>query len=102
MDRVTEKRGLPQSLKIRSPKPIAINDIPAQDGPRIPLNDREFSRVLGGGLVPGSITLLGGEPGIGKSTLLLQTALRNPHLRTLYVSGEESEHQVKMRAERVM
>ena len=102
VDRVIEKRGVPESIKNRAPKPVAINDIPAQDGPRIPLNDRELSRVLGGGLVPGSITLLGGEPGIGKSTLLLQTALRNPHLRTLYVSGEESEHQVKMRAERVM
>jgi DNA repair protein RadA/Sms len=101
VDRVEEKRGAPASVKSRNPKPIAIAEIPAQDGPRIPLSDREFSRVLGGGLVPGSITLLGGEPGIGKSTLLLQTALRNPHLKTLYVSGEESEHQVKMRAERL-
>ncbi len=101
VDRGEEKRGTPQSVKSRNPKPVAINEIPAQDGPRIPLSDREFSRVLGGGLVPGSITLLGGEPGIGKSTLLLQTALRNPHLKTLYVSGEESEHQVKMRAERL-
>ncbi|MBK9538115.1 MAG: DNA repair protein RadA [Flavobacteriales bacterium] len=100
-DRVEEKRGTPASIKGRNPKPIAIGDIPAQDGPRTPLSDRELSRVLGGGLVPGSITLIGGEPGIGKSTLLLQTALRNPHLRTLYVSGEESEHQVKMRAERL-
>lgn len=101
VDRVEEKRGSPQSVKSRNPKPIAIGEIPPQDGPRIPLSDRELSRVLGGGLVPGSITLLGGEPGIGKSTLLLQTALRNPHLRTLYVSGEESEHQVRMRAERL-
>ncbi len=101
VDRVEEKRGTPQSVKSRNPKPIAIGEIPPQDGPRIPLSDRELSRVLGGGLVPGSITLLGGEPGIGKSTLLLQTALRNPHLRTLYVSGEESEHQVRMRAERL-
>lgn len=101
LDRVEEKRGTPASVKGRNPKPIAIDDIPVQDGPRIPLSDRELSRVLGGGLVPGSITLIGGEPGIGKSTLLLQTALRNPHLKTLYVSGEESEHQVKMRAERL-
>ncbi|HRH70630.1 MAG TPA: DNA repair protein RadA [Flavobacteriales bacterium] len=101
VDRVEEKRGTPQRVKSRIPKPIAIDDIPAQDGPRIALSDRELSRVLGGGLVPGSITLLGGEPGIGKSTLLLQTALRNPQLKTLYVSGEESEHQVKMRAERL-
>ncbi len=101
VDRVEEKRGIPTSIKSRNPVPVAIEAIPAQDGPRIALSDRELSRVLGGGLVPGSITLLGGEPGIGKSTLLLQTALRNPHLKTLYVSGEESEHQVKMRAERL-
>ncbi|MBK9147414.1 MAG: DNA repair protein RadA [Flavobacteriales bacterium] len=101
LDRVEEKRGTPLSIKGRQPKPVAIHEIPAQDGPRIALHDRELSRVLGGGIVPGSITLIGGEPGIGKSTLLLQTALRNPHLRVLYVSGEESEHQVKMRAERL-
>lgn len=101
VDRVTEKRGTPESLRQRDVRPVAIGDIPAQDGPRISLSDPELARVLGGGLVPGSITLIGGEPGIGKSTLLLQTALRNPHLRTLYVSGEESEHQVKMRAERL-
>lgn len=100
-DRVEEKRGTPADLKGRHPQAIAIEDISAQDGPRIALSDRELSRVLGGGIVPGSIVLIGGEPGIGKSTLLLQTALRNPHLRTLYVSGEESEHQVKMRAERL-
>jgi len=102
MDRGEEKRGTPRSIKDRQAKPIAIADIAAQDGPRLALSDREFSRVLGGGLVPGSMVLLGGEPGIGKSTLLLQTALRNPHLRTLYVSGEESEHQVKIRAERLL
>lgn len=101
VDRVEEKRGTPASVKGRHPVPVAIEAIPAQDGPRIALSDGELARVLGGGLVPGSITLLGGEPGIGKSTLLLQTALRNPHLKTLYVSGEESEHQVKMRAERL-
>jgi DNA repair protein RadA/Sms len=101
LDRVEEKRGTPLSVKGRTPKPIAIADIPPQDGPRIPLNDVELSRVLGGGIVPGSIILIGGEPGIGKSTLLLQTAMRNPRLNTLYVSGEESEHQVRMRAERL-
>ncbi|MBL7963820.1 MAG: DNA repair protein RadA [Flavobacteriales bacterium] len=100
-DRVEEKRGTPDRVKNRNPKPIAIADIPAQDGPRIAVGDRELARVLGGGIVPGSIILIGGEPGIGKSTLLLQTALHNPHLKTLYVSGEESEHQVKMRAERL-
>lgn len=101
VDRVEEKRGTPASIKSRHPVPVPIDAIPAQDGPRIALSDKELSRVLGGGLVAGSMILLGGEPGIGKSTLLLQTALRNPHLKTLYVSGEESEHQVKMRAERL-
>ncbi len=101
VDRSEERSGIPAHLRERVPRPIQIKDIPEQDGPRITLNDRELLRVLGGGLVPGSMILLGGEPGIGKSTLLLQTAIRNPHLRTLYVSGEESEHQVKMRAERL-
>ena len=101
IDRVEEKRGTPASIKQRTPKPVAISEIALEDGPRIALHDKELDRVLGGGVVPGSITLIGGEPGIGKSTLLLQTALRNPHLRTLYVSGEESEHQIRMRAERI-
>ncbi|MBL0129606.1 MAG: DNA repair protein RadA [Flavobacteriales bacterium] len=101
LDRVVEKRSAPSSTRSKTPSPVAISDIPEQDDPRIPLTDSELSRVLGGGLVPGSITLIGGEPGIGKSTLLLQTALRNPHIKTLYVSGEESEHQVRMRAERL-
>lgn len=100
-DRVEEKRGTPERVKSRNPVPVALDDISAEDGPRIPLSDGEFNRVLGGGLVPGSIVLIGGEPGIGKSTLLLQTAVRNPHIKTLYVSGEESEHQVKMRADRL-
>jgi DNA repair protein RadA/Sms len=100
-DRVQEKRGLPESIKHRNPKPIAIEDISSDSGPRIPLGDRELDRVLGGGVVPGSLILMGGDPGIGKSTLMLQTALRANGLRTLYVSGEESEQQVKMRAERL-
>ena len=101
IDRVEEKRGTPPSHKQRNPKPVALSEIPREGDPRIALHDRELDRVLGGGIVPGSIVLLGGEPGIGKSTLLLQTALRNPGLRTLYVSGEESEHQIRMRAERI-
>ncbi|MFN3874993.1 MAG: AAA family ATPase, partial [Flavobacteriales bacterium] len=101
LDRVEEKRGAPASVRGRQAKPIAIGEIPTQDDPRLPLSDRELARVLGGGIVPGSVILIGGEPGIGKSTLLLQSALANPHLRALYVSGEESEHQVKMRAERL-
>jgi alanine racemase len=66
------------------------------------MHDAELNRVLGGGLVPGSIVLLGGEPGIGKSTLSLQTMLNMPEKRILYVSGEESAHQLKMRAERLL
>ena len=100
-DRVQERRSLPDSVRDRKPKPVAIEDISADSGPRLPLGDRELDRVLGGGLVPGSLILMGGDPGIGKSTLMLQTALRVKGIRTLYVSGEESEQQVKMRAERL-
>lgn len=81
--------------------PMLLRDISAADEPRIDLRDGELNRVLGGGLVPGSIVLLGGEPGIGKSTLTLQTILRLPERNILYVSGEESAHQLKMRAERI-
>ena len=79
---------------------MRLGDIAAHDEPRIDMIDGEFNRVLGGGLVPGSIVLMGGEPGIGKSTLTLQTLLRLPQ-HVLYVSGEESPHQIKMRADRI-
>ena len=82
-------------------RPLALREISAKDEPRIDMHDGELNRVLGGGLVPGSIVLLGGEPGIGKSTLTLQTVLRMHDRRILYVSGEESAHQLKMRAERI-
>ena len=82
-------------------KVVRLNEIAAKDEPRIDTHDKELNRVLGGGVVPGSITLLGGEPGIGKSTLTLQTILDMPERRILYVSGEESAHQIKMRAERL-
>ena len=82
-------------------KPLHLNDIASKDVPRIDMHDQELNRVLGGGLVPGSIVLLGGEPGIGKSTLTLQTILNMSEKRILYVSGEESAHQLKMRAERI-
>ena len=81
-------------------KPQRLRDISSKDDPRIDMNDSELNRVLGGGMVPGSIILLGGEPGIGKSTLTLQTIL-HLNLSVLYVSGEESPHQIKMRAERI-
>ena len=82
-------------------KPVCLRDISAHDEPRIDMHDGELNRVLGGGLVPGSITLLGGEPGIGKSTLTLQTILHMPNRKVLYVSGEESAHQIKLRADRL-
>lgn len=82
-------------------KPVCLKDISSIDEPRIDMHDTELNRVLGGGLVPGSIVLLGGEPGIGKSTLTLQTVLRMPEHKILYVSGEESAHQLKMRADRI-
>ena len=81
--------------------PMPISKVQAKDEPRIDLHDDELNRVLGGGLVRGPIVLLGGEPGIGKSTLVLQTILRMPEKRILYVSGEESTHQLKMRADRI-
>jgi len=84
----------------RVSKPLLINEIDTAQEARLNTQDHEFNRVLGGGLVPGSLTLLGGEPGIGKSTLLLQIALKLPY-KTLYVSGEESQKQIKMRAERI-
>lgn len=81
--------------------PVRLRDISHEDEPRIDTHDQELNRVLGGGIVPGSIILLGGEPGIGKSTLTLQTILGMPERSILYVSGEESSHQIKMRAERL-
>ena len=82
-------------------RPLPLRSISAKDEPRIDMRDGELNRVLGGGLVPGSIVLLGGEPGIGKSTLTLQTILNLHDRKILYVSGEESAHQLKMRAERI-
>ncbi len=82
-------------------KPLRINEITTDKEVRMDLVDEEFNRVLGGGLVPGSLVLIGGEPGIGKSTLVLQTVLRLKNYKTLYVSGEESSKQLKLRAERL-
>jgi len=94
MHRVTERHG-------EHSRPLSLKDIPYRDEPRIDMNDSELNRVLGGGLVKGSIVLLGGEPGIGKSTLTLQTILNMGSRKILYVSGEESAYQLKMRAERL-
>lgn len=86
---------------VKSSKPIRISEIETLDEPRIPLPSKELNRVLGGGLVNGSLTLIGGEPGIGKSTLLLQNILSIRNRTILYVSGEESATQLKLRADRL-
>lgn len=91
--------GVVTSQKMQRPR--LISDLESSQLPRIPLLDQELNRVLGGGLVPGSLILFGGEPGIGKSTLMLQMALRQLNVSVLYVSGEESEEQIRMRAERL-
>lgn len=87
-------------LNVSKNTPISVDDIEIKDEFRIQTGDKEFNRVLGGGIIPGSITLLGGEPGIGKSTLFLQICL-NIKNRVLYVSGEESDNQIKIRADRI-
>src|SRR5258707_15238735 len=81
--------------------PLILPDIKPLAQERISVGYTEMDRVLAGGLVAGSLVLIGGEPGIGKSTLLLQLALNMPGIKVLYISGEESEHQIKMRAERL-
>jgi DNA repair protein RadA/Sms len=88
------------SNETKHAKPQLIQEVVKQEEERRTLNDTELHRVLGGGLVPGSIILLGGDPGIGKSTLLLQLAISDT-IKTLYVSGEESDRQIKMRADRI-
>ncbi len=89
------------STSKRNAKPQTLQTIASQEHQRIVLKDNEINRVLGGGIVPGSLILFGGEPGIGKSTLILQLAVLETSIRVLYVSGEESEQQIKMRAERI-
>ena len=92
----TEKATpLVHTLSPSAHAPIAINDITTTEEPRINLNNGELNRVLGGGLVKGSLVLIGGEPGIGKSTLILQTMLHLTDNTVLYVSGEESSRQLK-------
>ena len=82
-------------------RPVRLSEIDASEEARFDTRDSELNRVLGGGLVPGSLVLLGGEPGIGKSTLLLQTIRQMADRKILYVSGEESERQIKLRADRL-
>lgn len=95
-------KSLSRPAALHSNRSLLLRDISLTDDRRIDMGDPELNRVLGGGLVLGSIILVGGEPGIGKSTLLLQTILNLKSLRTLYVSGEESARQLRMRAERII
>lgn len=97
-EKVAWKSATSETKKVS--KPLKIKEIDAAQEVRMNTLDGELNRVLGGGIVPGSLILLGGEPGIGKSTLLLQISLKLPY-KTLYVSGEESQKQIKMRAERI-
>lgn len=101
--RETASRLLPEGLgeKTERVKPRTLSEIETREEPRIDMHDAELNRVLGGGLVQGSLVLLGGEPGIGKSTLVLQTVMNLRDLRILYVSGEESARQLKLRANRL-
>lgn len=98
-----EEKGSVKSalLNIRNTAPVKISEVSFSRQTRLNTHDQELNRVLGGGLVPGSLTLIGGEPGIGKSTLMLQVALKCKDHKILYISGEESEQQIRMRAERV-
>src|SRR6267142_6777871 len=101
---VTTKKGAGRDgFRVREAKAIAYTEIESQDDTRISSGVTEFDRVLGGGIVPGTLVLRGGDPGIGKSTLLLQVADRLSSTGTLvlYVSGEESERQIKLRGERL-
>ncbi|GAA0872543.1 DNA repair protein RadA [Gangjinia marincola] len=95
-----KKWNTTSSSSQKAAKPLKLSQISSAEELRLPSKNAELDRVLGGGIVPGSLTLLGGEPGIGKSTLMLQIALSLP-FKTLYVSGEESAQQIKMRAERI-
>jgi len=95
------KKGINVIFDTPKAKPILLQEVTVGEEPRLSLQDEELNRVLGGGLVPGSLILLGGEPGIGKSTLILQTILGLGSLKTLYVSGEESARQLKLRADRI-
>ena len=97
----SKKSAAPSKARSDERKPRKLKEIDYSSEARISLGMKELDRLLGGGMVPGSLILIGGEPGIGKSTLSLQIPLGCPSLRTLYVTGEESEKQVKMRAERL-
>src|SRR5882757_6502621 len=90
-----------ESTRTKSIQPKVLSDISSGNEIRLGTGDNELNRVLGGGIVPGSLVLIGGEPGIGKSTLMLQIGLALKRMKVLYVSGEESDQQIKMRSERI-
>lgn len=103
-EKVSEKKGSKGKkglLAVEGTRPVKLSEIQPLEEPRLHMPSEELNRVLGGGLVAGSLTLLGGEPGIGKSTLLLQNILSIRNRRILYVSGEESASQLKLRADRL-
>jgi DNA repair protein RadA/Sms len=95
------QRAVPGLERSGSVRPLLLRDVTSEEEVRLDLLDAELNRVLGGGLVKGSLVLVGGEPGIGKSTLILQTVLKLKRLRSVYVSGEESAQQLKLRAGRL-
>lgn len=94
-------KSISPAMRRESARPVPVSEIETSDEPRIRMPSGELNRVLGGGLVAGSIVLIGGEPGIGKSTLVLQNILSIKSRKVLYVSGEESARQIKMRADRI-
>ncbi len=100
-EKIVADKRLSWTKETQGAKPVLIQSVEFRNENRINLRDNELNRVLGGGLVPGSLILVGGEPGIGKSTLLLQVMLKLSATKVLYVSGEESETQIKMRADRI-
>ena len=100
-EEVSQDLGSKKGVVSRGAHPQRVQDVQAQEEMRIDMQSSELNRVLGGGLVPGSLVLLGGEPGIGKSTLALQVLMKMGARRTLYASGEESAKQLKLRAERL-
>jgi DNA repair protein RadA/Sms len=100
VEKLKEKRGF-SVKKNEEAHPIPIKEVHELETKRIDAQDTELNRVLGGGIVPGSLVLIGGEPGIGKSTLMLQLALKLKGTKVLYVTGEESDRQIKLRADRI-
>lgn len=99
-EKLKEKKGF-VSKKNEEARPVSIQDVQELETNRLDTRDAELNRVLGGGIVQGSLILIGGEPGIGKSTLMLQLALNLSNTRVMYVTGEESDRQIKLRADRI-